>query len=220
MKKTIRVVSILDATQSYEYIDEKPIQGGVKDVYFSPERDYVVAFYRNPLEEGQKERIRRIVSTYLQSIQNGNASGYFLNEIFRWPYDIVEKNKLTGIVVPIYPQKFFFAKGYIGSDNIRGEDKVGKWFTAPMFRNQQYPLRLDPSELGTGSAIFRFPSTSVAALKNSIRWDWPIPICHTIIFWWIRLPNLHVSLILTVSLFQNYFLPKSSGQLILSLLKF
>ncbi|AYZ13513.1 kinase [Chryseobacterium arthrosphaerae] len=155
MKNTVKVVSVLDAARSYEYINENPIQGGVKDVYFSPERDYVVAFYRNPLDHGQKERIMRIVSTYLQNIQSGNASEYFLNEIFRWPYDIVEKGKLTGIVVPVYNRKFFFAKGYIGSDNIQGQDKVGKWFTAPMFRNPQYPLRLDQSELGDWLSYFQ-----------------------------------------------------------------
>lgn len=155
MKKTIKVVSVLDAAQSYEFVDENPIRGGVKDVYFSPDKEYVVAFYRNPLDEGQKERIMRIVSTYLQSIQNGNASEYFLNEIFRWPHDIVEKDKLTGIVVPVYHKKFFFAKGYIGSDNIQGQDKVGKWFTAPMFRNPQYPLRLDQSELGDWLSYFQ-----------------------------------------------------------------
>ncbi|MGH1519317.1 helix-hairpin-helix domain-containing protein [Chryseobacterium sp. JK1] len=155
MKSTIKVFSVLDAAKSYEYLDESPIQGGVKDVYFSPDKEYVVAFYRNPLDEGQKERIMRIVSTYLQNIQNGNAGEYFLNEIFRWPHDIVEKGKLTGIVVPVYHKKFFFSKGYIGSDNIQGQDKVGKWFTAPMFRNPQYPLRLDPSELGDWLSYFQ-----------------------------------------------------------------
>lgn len=152
---TIKVSSILENSKSYEYVDESPVQGGVKDVYFSPNRDYVVAFYREPLEEEQKERVKRIVSTYLVNIKNGNASDYFLNDIFRWPYDIVQKGRLTGIVVPIYHKKFFFSKGYIGSDIILGGDKVGKWFTAPMFRNQQYPLRLDSSELGDWLSYFQ-----------------------------------------------------------------
>ena len=51
---TIKVSSILENSKSYEYVDESPVQGGVKDVYFSPNRDYVVAFYREPLEEEQK----------------------------------------------------------------------------------------------------------------------------------------------------------------------
>lgn len=155
MKKIIQVSSVLDASKVYEYVDESPIQGGVKDVYFSPQREYVVAFYRTPLEDGQKERIRKIVSVYLENIQNGNASDYFLNEIFRWPYDVVQKGTLTGIIVPAYSKKFFFAKGYIGSDNIMGGDKVGRWFIAPMFRNQQYPLRLDRSELGDWLSYFQ-----------------------------------------------------------------
>ena len=60
----------------YEYVDENPVKGGVKDVYFSPDRKYVVAFYRTPLENEQKERIKRIVSTYLVNIQLDN---WFLN---------------------------------------------------------------------------------------------------------------------------------------------
>ena len=53
MKNTVKVTSILDSAISYEYVDESPIRGGVKDVYFSPDREYVVAFYRNPLDAGQ-----------------------------------------------------------------------------------------------------------------------------------------------------------------------
>lgn len=166
MKKTTSVSSILDTAKSYEYVDENPLKGGVKDVYFSPDRKYVVAFYRTPLENEQKERIKRIVSTYLPNIQNGNASNYYLDEVFRWPYDIVQKNNLTGIVVPIYSQKFFFAKGYFGSDNIAGGDKVGKWFTAPMFRNQHYPLRLDKSELGDWLSYFQIAINITRGIKK------------------------------------------------------
>lgn len=155
MSNIIRVSSVLDPSKSYEYVNKDPKQGGVKDVYFSPNRDYVVAFYRKPLDIQQEERIKTIVSTYLPNIKNGNAADYFINEIFRWPYDIVHKDKLTGIIVPIYNKKFFFTKGYIGSDTIKGEDKVGKWFTAAMFRDKQYPLRLDSSELGDWLSYFQ-----------------------------------------------------------------
>ncbi len=45
--QTITVKSILDPNKSYQYIDNgEPMRGGVKDVYFSPDRKYVVAFYR------------------------------------------------------------------------------------------------------------------------------------------------------------------------------
>lgn len=152
----IRVNSIIDNTKSYEYIDDgNPKKGGVKDVYFSPDKKYVVAFFRDSLDFNQKERITRIVKLYLDNIKNGSSSNYFLNEIFRWPYDAVEKNGKTGVIVPIYDSKFFFKKGYATNETIKGGEKVGKWFTTPSFRNKQYPLALDKSELGDWLSYFQ-----------------------------------------------------------------
>ena len=57
--KTIKVHSIIDNSKSYEYIDDgNPKQGGIKDVYFSPDRKYVIAFFRETLDFNQKERIK------------------------------------------------------------------------------------------------------------------------------------------------------------------
>lgn len=152
----IRVNSIIDPTKSYEYVDDgNPKKGGVKDVYFSPDRKYVVAFFRDPLDFNQKDRIKKIVSLYLDNIKKGNSSDYFLNDIFRWPYDAVEKNGKTGVIVPIYDKKFFFKKGYSTNEGIKGGEKVGKWFTTPSFRHKQYPLALDRSELGDWLSYFQ-----------------------------------------------------------------
>jgi serine/threonine protein kinase len=71
-----------------------------------------------------------------------------LNEIYRWPTDVIETNSKTGIIVPIYNSKFFFQKGYSNQDLIKGEEKNGKWFAGATFRNKQFPLSLDQSELG------------------------------------------------------------------------
>lgn len=163
----VKVHSIIDNSRSYEYVDDgEPKQGGVKDVYFSPDRKYVIAFFRKPLDYNQKERIKRIVTLYLDNIKKGNASDYFLQEIFRWPYDAVEKNGLTGVVVPIYDKKFFFTKGYRDNDNIKGGEKVGKWFIAPSFRNPQYPLCLDKSELGDWLSYFQIAINVCRGLKK------------------------------------------------------
>ena len=55
---TITVRSINDVAKSYQFIDNgEPMRGGVKDVYFSPDRKYVVAIFRDKLDSNQKERL-------------------------------------------------------------------------------------------------------------------------------------------------------------------
>jgi len=45
MKKTVTVKTA--EGKSYQYVDDgSPMQGGLKDVYFSPDKSYVVAFFR------------------------------------------------------------------------------------------------------------------------------------------------------------------------------
>jgi serine/threonine protein kinase len=152
----VKVKSVIDSSKTYEYVDDgNPKKGGLKDVYFSPDRKYVVAFFRDPLDFNQKERIKRIVKLYLDNIKKGNSSDYYLDEIFRWPYDAVELNGKTGVIVPIYASKFFFKKGYQSNELIRGGEKVGKWFTTPSFRETQYPLSLDKAELGDWLSYFQ-----------------------------------------------------------------
>ena len=163
----IKVTSIINSSKSYQYVDDgNPKQGGVKDVYFSPDRKYVVAFFREPLDFNQKDRIKRIVNLYLDNIKKGNAADHFLNDIFRWPYDAVEKNGKTGVIVPIYDTKFFFKKGYNSSEILKGGEKVGKWFTSATFRNNQYPLALDKSELGDWLSYFQIAINICRGVKK------------------------------------------------------
>jgi serine/threonine protein kinase len=131
------------------------MKGGAKDVYFSPDKKYVVAIFRDKLDYNQKERLKRITNYYLPQIQNKAAGDYYLNEVFRWPTDVIEHNTLTGVIVPIYNSKFFFKKGYKASDLIKGNEKNGKWFAGPKFRNPQYPLGLAQTELGNWLSYFQ-----------------------------------------------------------------
>lgn len=167
MKKIVKVNSIIDPTKRYEYVDDgNPKKGGVKDVYFSPDRKYVIAFFRDKLDYNQKNRIQRIVTLYLENIKKGNASEYFLNTIFRWPYDAVEKDDKTGVIVPIYEPQFFFNKGYKSNDTIKGGEKVAKWFTSATFRNPKYPLVLDKSELGNWLSYFQIAINVCRGVKK------------------------------------------------------
>jgi len=60
-----------------EFIDEIKAQGGVKDVYFSPDKTYVVAFYRTPLNPNDRERINNIVGVYRERIFNSPGGDYW-----------------------------------------------------------------------------------------------------------------------------------------------
>jgi serine/threonine protein kinase len=151
------VTSIINAGKTYQYIDNgEPMRGGMKDVYFSPDKSYVVAFYRDPQDFNSKERLRRIVSQYYESFfLRDTVSGNFYKNLYSWPTDVVELNKQLGIVVPCYNRNFFFSKGYASNDLLKGKEKNGKWFASAKFRAGQSKSKLDESELGNWLSYFQ-----------------------------------------------------------------
>lgn len=149
------VTSLLDKNCHYQYVDNgEPMRGGMKDVYFSPDKKYVVAFYRNKLDYTSKERLTLIVTKYKDGIFN-KEGGNFWKNLYCWPYDIIESNGLTGIIVPTYDNRFFFKKGYATNDLLRGKEKEGKWFASAKFRAVHSKSRLDDSELGNWLNYFQ-----------------------------------------------------------------
>lgn len=62
-----------------EFYDEIKAQGGVKDVYFSTDRTYVVAFYRKPINANDKARINDIVNIHRNRIFTTDAIGQYWN---------------------------------------------------------------------------------------------------------------------------------------------
>ena len=121
-----------------EFVYEDPKQGGVKDVYFSPDRSYVVAFYRKQLDTAGRERIEEIVGNYRQRIFE-QAGGEYWKNIFCWPDKIVEYNGKLGVVMPTYDKAFFFSSGILA-----GAEKEGKWFASAKNFNKFIP----PNERG------------------------------------------------------------------------
>lgn len=116
-----------------EFYDEIKAQGGVKDVYFSLDKSYVVAFYRKPINANDRERINNIVGIYRERIFDTPEGAYWKN-LFAWPTKMVEWNGKTGIVMPFYDKKFFFSSG-----PFKGKEKEGKWFASAKLRNKFLP---------------------------------------------------------------------------------
>jgi serine/threonine protein kinase len=148
-----KIVTVTTAEgKPYQYVDDgSPMQGAVKDVYFSPDKSYVVAFFRDKQDYNSKERIAKIVKPFRDGIFN-QVGGEYWKDLFCWPYDMFEYNGRVGIIVPAYQSHFFFQTGYNPSGNliatIKGKEKDGKWFASAQYRNKQFKLHLDKAELG------------------------------------------------------------------------
>lgn len=127
------------------FVDEIRAQGGMKDVMFSPDGQYVVAFFREPADAATKERLLMITGSYRERIFN-QEGGEYLKKLYCWPTSVVEHNGKLGVVVPFYRSCFFFEHGSRNDDmlNIKGKDKDGKWFASANNRSKF----LDPRELG------------------------------------------------------------------------
>lgn len=135
MSKTVKVVSASGKT--VEYIDDMIGAGGMKDVYFSPDKSYVVAFFRDNVDYQSKERLQNIVGTFRDKIFNQPGGDYWQN-LYCWPSDIIEVNGKVGVVAPTYQKQFFFKWGSKNSDflNIKGKEKEGKWFASASNQNR------------------------------------------------------------------------------------
>lgn len=124
-KKTIRTKAI-DGSDVVFVKSDTPPSGAMKYVYFSPEKDYVVAFFKKKLDSAQRERLTNIIGRYREEIFEKNIGGEFWKPLFCWPDNIVEYNGSLGIVVPAYASDFFFQK----DPNRKGKEKEGKWFAS------------------------------------------------------------------------------------------
>ena len=123
-----------------EFVDEIKAQGGVKDVYFSTDRTYVVAFYRKELDANDKDRINRIIKVFYPRVFDGTIAGEYWREMLYLPCGIVEWNGKLGVIVPFYSKKFFFdgiKDDYLYIKN--GQEKDGKRFASAKNMNRFVP---------------------------------------------------------------------------------
>ena len=130
MAKTVSITAT-DGTP-IQFIDEIFSQGGVKDAYWSPDKKYVVLFFRDKAANNpaNKDRLETICSTYVRQIFEAAGGDYWRN-LFAWPEHVVIWEGKIGITVPTYQSKFFFEGG-----KFKGKEKEGKWFASAKLRNR------------------------------------------------------------------------------------
>lgn len=135
--------------RTYEYVwKDSPNAGAMKIVYFSPDKSYVVAFFKDPQDANAIDRLQNLVGTYRQGIFGGVGGDYW-KRIYCWPSDLIRDGNRIGIVVPAYHPEFFF-KHDGPTLKMKGLEKEGKWYTSPEhhFRN------LSDQEIGNWHSFF------------------------------------------------------------------
>ncbi len=140
MAKTIKITAT-DGTP-VEFVDDVIGSGAMKDVYFSPDKSYVVAFFREKQDFNSKDRLQNITGIYRERIFNQEGGDYW-KELFCWPTKMVEYNGKLGLICPTYQKHFFFSYGSINNDflQIKGKEKEGKWFASAKNQNRFLALQ-------------------------------------------------------------------------------
>ena len=128
MSKVVKLKATDGST--VEFVDEIIGSGAMKDVYFSPDKSYVVGFFRTPQDANAKDRLQNIVGKYRDKIF-GQEGGDYWENLFCWPTKLVEWNGKLGMVCPAYKKEFFFSGG-----RFAGKEKEGKWFASAKLRNK------------------------------------------------------------------------------------
>lgn len=113
-----------------EFVPEIVGSGAMKDVYFSPDKSYVVAFYRKDPDFNARDRLENITGVYREKIFN-QPGGEYWKRLFCWPESMVEWDGKLGLVCPAYEADFFFRDG-----RFKGKEKEGKWFASAKLRNR------------------------------------------------------------------------------------
>ncbi len=131
MAQTIKLTARDGST--VEFVDEIIGSGAMKDVYFSPDKSYVVGFFRTKQDHNAIDRLQNITGIYKERIFSQVGGEYWKN-LFCWPTKIVEWNDKIGVVCPSYQKHFFFSSG-----NFKGKEKEGKWFASAKLRNKFLP---------------------------------------------------------------------------------
>lgn len=159
------IVSISARDGSLVEFDSSKIigSGAMKDVYFSPCKTYVVAFFREKLDRASEERLEMITGRYRESIFNNSYGDYWKN-YFCWPEKIVDYEQKVGIVVPSYKAHYFFEFGSTNNDilKIQGKEKQGKWFASANNQNRF----LDDREKGDWSKYIKICLSIARAVRR------------------------------------------------------
>jgi serine/threonine protein kinase len=132
------LTAVLKDGRKVEYLPNMIGEGGMKQVYFTADKQSVLCFFKDKSAAADPNRMARLEAIVgrFNPTTHPVTGPYFAN-LFCWPTGIVVQPEL-GVMTPAYSSNFFFATG-----NWRGKEKEGKWFSSPKLRKL-----LPPEERG------------------------------------------------------------------------
>ncbi|MGB3975304.1 MAG: serine/threonine protein kinase [bacterium] len=145
--KEIRKAKLADGREVEYVVDpNKVMEGGMKRVYFTPDKSHVLCFFKDQQDATRYNRLQAVVSRYNPTIQ---SDGEYWKKYFCWPTAIVVAPSL-GIMCPTYPQTYFFKEGPWA-----GSEKEGSWFCGKTGGGKLFRDMMPESERGTWINYFR-----------------------------------------------------------------
>lgn len=161
-----------DGTRLPYVVTENPPNGTMKYTYFSPDRSYVVQFFKDA-EAGRnaelRNRISAIIGKYNPTIpeEKGGAKGNteklaeYFSDLFCWPFAVVVAPEF-GIVCPAYPSNYFFGENASNTSrlSLAGTDKKSRWFTSSV---RKY---LNNAEFGNFKSMLKISISLARAVRR------------------------------------------------------
>lgn len=122
--KQIHKASLTNGNQVEYVVDtDKVMEGGMKLVFFTPDKSAVVCFFKDQHDPTRRSRLEAVVGKFNPTKQ---TFGEYWKRLFCWPMDIVQSpDRGLGIMCPTYPKNFFFNDG-----PWKGKEKEGTWLAA------------------------------------------------------------------------------------------
>lgn len=146
MKRTEKA-TLADGRHVEFVIDpDKTMEGGMKEVFFTPDKTSVVCFFKDQGDAARKMRLDKVLQQYNPTLDP--QTGDYWKQLFCWPSAIVTAPRL-GIVAPTYPGNYFFKSGPWS-----GKEKEGTWFVRKTAGGKPFRDMLPDSEKGSWLNFF------------------------------------------------------------------
>ena len=102
----VKVKSITTGKE-YQFDQNKHAgSGAMKEVYFAPDRSYVVQIFKEKQDANSMERLKNIVGKYRENIFN-QVGGDYWETVYCWPTDIVTvpTTGQVALIAPVYDRR-------------------------------------------------------------------------------------------------------------------